>query len=49
MNHPLKINGWNLKITQLKMKIIFQTSILGSMLILQGVYDLQVFFNPSSN
>ncbi len=26
---PLKINGWNLKIIQLKGKIIFQTSILG--------------------
>ena len=26
----LKINGWNLKIIQLKRKIIFQTSILGS-------------------
>ena len=31
---PLQINGWNLKITQLKGKIIFQTSMtLGSMLI----------------
>ena len=26
---PLKINGWNLKITQLKRKIIFQTYIIG--------------------
>ena len=25
---PLKMNGWNLKITQLKRKIIFQSSIL---------------------
>ena len=35
---PLKINVWNLKITQLKRKIIFQISILGfQMLILRGV------------
>jgi len=26
---PRKMNGWNLNITQLKRKIIFQTSILG--------------------
>ena len=37
--HPCKNNGWNLKITQLKRKIIFQTFIFfGSMLMFQGVY-----------
>jgi len=40
---PWKINDWNLKITQLKGKIIFQTSIFGhvhtcSMSIFQGVH-----------
>ena len=36
---PLKINGWNLTITQLKRNIIFQTSIfLGSMLIFRCYY-----------
>ena len=36
---PRKMNGWNLKITQLKRKIIFQTAIFGVQkpLIFQGV------------
>ena len=34
---PPKTNGWNLKITCLKRKIIFQTLLLGSMLIFRGV------------
>ena len=49
--HPWKL-AWNLKITQLKRKIIFQTSILGfKMLIFQGVSVLMFllmahFLNP---
>ena len=35
-SHPWKLI-WNLKITQLKRKIIFWTSFLGSMMIFQGV------------
>ena len=41
---PRKINGWNLKITQLKRKIIWtKPSFSGSMLIFQGVCNMNFF------
>ena len=46
---PRKINGWNLKMTQLQRKIIWtKPSCSGSMLIFQGVtiYNLVGGFNP---
>ena len=44
---PRKINGWNLKITQLKRKIIYKKpSFSGSMLFFQGVFThVWLFFN----
>ena len=45
---PLKMNGWNLKITQLKKENIFQTSLLGlKMLIFQGVIMLTWKSHPN--
>ena len=41
--HPWKLT-WNLKITTLKRKIIFQTSIFGSMLIFRGVLSGVLFY-----
>ena len=42
---PLRINGWNLQITQFKEKIIWTTfPFWGSMLIFQGVYIVYDFF-----
>ena len=43
---PLKMNGWNQKITQLKRKIIFQKlPFLGSMFIFQGAAYNVLFIN----